>query len=103
MLFYHFDVVRNSPSAPAGQAKEARVMIRAHMDVQACTDTAVQYLRERGWEITGVRRAQQADSPSEFASEETLFQLYQDAADQGIACAIVASRRAPELAYAEAS
>ena len=106
MLFYQFEVVRNSPFTRSGPAREAKIMIRVDADVECSTAAAVDYLRNRGWEITNVRRAQQADDPAEFAGDPSAVQLYQDAADTGMACAIVARRtgtvgpRPAELAHA---
>ncbi len=88
MLFYHFDVVQNSPFAPQRASKEAKLMLRVDSDVESCTDNAVRYLGERGWVITGVRRAQQSETEQEFAGDPTLLEMYHDAKEQGIACAI---------------
>jgi len=63
-------------------------MLRMDRDVENATGEAVRYLEERGWQITGVRHAQQADSADEFAIDDSVLYLYDEAADRGIACEI---------------
>jgi hypothetical protein len=87
MLFYQFIVTRGEVVWPQnGTLTVARVMLRMDTDVETSTREAVRYLEGRGWSITGVRHAQQADSAEEFAIDDAVMHLYDEAAGRGLAC-----------------
>ena len=63
----------------------ANVMVQSE-DINSCTGRVINYLSSEQWEVVDVRNARLADAPADFAYDERLLSLYQEAEENGLSC-----------------